>query len=189
MTNYAYIDSQNLNLATQNMGWNMDWAKLREWLRAEHSVEVAYLFIGYMPEHQDIYSAMQKAGYVVVFKPVTVNREGEVKGNVDAELVLHAMIDVAKYDGAVIVTGDGDFASLVSHLLSKGKLHMLMIPNPRQHSQTLKSAAKDKVLFLADLRNKLQYHRRPQGTRKPSTSQTKPTDTTKTNQAPEAPTA
>lgn len=165
------------------MGWNMDWAKLRTWLKDEHNVEVAYLFIGYMPEHQDIYSAMQKAGYVVVFKPVTVNREGEVKGNVDAELVLHAMIDVAKYDGAVIVTGDGDFASLVSHLLSKNKLHMLMIPNPRQHSQTLKSAAKDKVLFLADMRNKLQYHRRPQGKKPNGTA--KPVETPK----PEAPTA
>jgi uncharacterized LabA/DUF88 family protein len=172
--NYAYIDSQNLNLATQNMGWNMDWAKFRAWLKSEYQVEIAYLFIGYMPEHQEIYSAMQKAGYIVIFKPVTVSREGEVKGNVDADLVLQAMIDFDRYDGAVLVTGDGDFASLVSHLNAKNKLKMVIIPNQHQHSQMLRTAAKDKVLYLNDQRNKLQYHRRPQGTqRKPQGEQGK----------------
>ncbi len=166
MNNYAFIDSQNLNLATQNLGWNMDWIKFRNWLKEQFGVEVAYLFIGYMPEHQDIYSAMQKAGYVVIFKPVTVNREGEVKGNVDAELVLQTMIDFPKYDGAVIVTGDGDFASLVSHLSSKNKLKMVIIPNQHQHSQSLRQAAKDKFMYLNDQRNKLQYHRRPQSAAK-----------------------
>jgi uncharacterized LabA/DUF88 family protein len=171
--NYAFIDSQNLNLATQNLGWNMDWAKFRTHLREQYEVEVAYLFIGYMPEHQDIYSAMQKAGYVVIFKPVTVNRDGEVKGNVDAELVLQAMIDIDKYDQAVIVTGDGDFASLVSHLIAKNKLRMLIIPNQRQHSQTLRQSAKDKVTFLNDLRRELQYYRRSNN-RKPAADQPKP---------------
>ncbi len=157
--NSAFIDSQNLNLATQNLGWNLDWAKFRKYLNDTYHVETAYLFIGYMPEHQDIYSAMQKAGYIVIFKPVSINREGDVKGNVDAELVLHAMIDINKYDKAVIVTGDGDFASLVSHLVSKDKLECLIIPNQRQHSQVLRQSAKDHVSYLNDLRNQLQYRK------------------------------
>lgn len=157
--NYAFIDSQNLNLATQNLGWNLDWAKFRKYLNETYHVETAYLFIGYMPEHQDIYSAMQKAGYIVIFKPVSINREGDVKGNVDAEMVLQAMIDINKYDKAVIVTGDGDFASLVSHLVSKDKLECLVIPNQRQHSQVLRQSAKDHVSYLNDLRNQLQYRK------------------------------
>jgi uncharacterized LabA/DUF88 family protein len=181
--NYAFIDSQNLNLATQNLGWNLDWAKFRAYLRDNFHVETAYLFIGYMPEHQDIYSALQKSGYIVIFKPVTISREGEVKGNVDAEMVLQAMIDLNKYDKAVIVTGDGDFASLVSHLVSKDKLESVIIPNQRQHSQMLRQAAKDHVSYLNELRTQLQYRKygnqesrnRNQGSTKPET--TSPTKT------------
>ena len=43
-------------------------------------------------------------------------REGKPKGNVDAELVLQAMIDYQDYERAVIVTSDGDFACLVRYL-------------------------------------------------------------------------
>ncbi len=137
----------------------MDWAKFRAYLKADFSVEVAYLFMGYMPEHQEMYNSLQKAGYIVVFKPVSVNREGEVKGNIDAELVLQAMIDFERYDGALIVTGDGDFASLVSHLSNKNKLTGVLIPNQRQFSPLLKSAAKDKVFFINNLRRDLEYRR------------------------------
>ena len=54
---------------------------------------------------------------------------GEVKGNVDAELVLHTMIEYTNYDKALIVTGYGDFYCLVDYLLSNNKLLNLMIPN------------------------------------------------------------
>lgn len=49
-------------------------------------------------------------------------RGGKPKGNVDAELVLQAMIDYRDYERAVIVTSDGDFACLVRYLYEEGKL-------------------------------------------------------------------
>ena len=47
---------------------------------------------------------------MVIFKEVTYDNHGKAKGNVDAELVLQAMIDFPDYEKAVIVTSDGDFA-------------------------------------------------------------------------------
>src|SRR5437868_6769540 len=117
--NYAYIDSQNLNMTIQNLGWSVDWAKFREYLATKHNVAVAYLFIGYITENQDLYSFLQKAGFVIIFKPVVIGKEGNVKGNIDAELVLQVMIDMQQYDKAVIVTGDGDFHGLVNYLYSQ----------------------------------------------------------------------
>ena len=64
--NYAYIDSQNLNMTIQNLGWSVDWAKFREYLYTKHNVAVAYLFIGYIAENQDLYSFLQKAGFVII---------------------------------------------------------------------------------------------------------------------------
>ena len=67
--NYAFIDSQNLNLGVQKYGWKLDWKKFREVLRTRFNVEKAFMFIGYMPENEDLYRQMQEAGYLVVLRP------------------------------------------------------------------------------------------------------------------------
>jgi len=41
-------------------------------------------------------------------------KNGKVKGNCDAELILQAMIDIDKYEKAVLVSSDGDFACLIA---------------------------------------------------------------------------
>jgi len=80
-----------------------------------------------------------------------------VKGNVDAELVLHAMIQYNNYDQAIIATGDGDFYCLVEHLNKNNKLLRLLVPNVRKYSKLLKPFAADKLDFMNNLRNKLEY--------------------------------
>src|SRR3989338_3214706 len=126
---YAFIDSQNLNLAVQEQGWRLDFRRFRKYLEDKYGVRKAFLFIGYVPTQQSLYTALQEYGYVLIFKPTLTLGEGRVKGNVDAELVLHAMIEFPNYDQAVIVTGDGDFACLIEYLMGKNKLHRLMIPD------------------------------------------------------------
>lgn len=156
--NYAFIDSQNLNMATQSMGWNMDWIKFRDYLHDEFKVGVAYLFIGFMPENQDLYASLQKAGYVLIFKPVHATKEG-VKGNIDAELVLQAMVDFDNYEQAVIVSGDADFYCLVSYLKQHNKLNALIVPNQRHFNNVLADAAKEHLQYLNHLRRRLEYRR------------------------------
>ena len=51
---YAFIDSQNLNMGTQKVGWKMDWRKFRQFLKDKYGVSKAYMFIGHMPEHEDL---------------------------------------------------------------------------------------------------------------------------------------
>ena len=160
--NYAFIDSQNLNLGIQSLDWRLDYRRFRIYLKEKYQVEIAYLFIGYMPENQDLYSSLQEAGYVLIFKPTLLNGEGEVKGNVDADLVLQAMIDYGKYDKAVIVTSDGDFYCLVKYLYKNKKLKFVMSPYVKTCSILLKKTAKEKIVFMNNLKNKLEYkkHRR-----------------------------
>ena len=82
---------------------------------------------------------------------------GKPKGNVDAELVLQAMIDYRDYERAVIVTSDGDFACLVRYLYGEGKLERVLSPNRKGCSVLLKRAARERVDFLEDARRKLEY--------------------------------
>lgn len=117
--NYAFIDSQNLNLAIRRQGWALDFRKFRKYLKDRFNVQTAFLFIGYIEGNNFLYTALQKCGYIVIFKPtLTYEKDGEMhtKGNVDADLVLHTMIEYKKYDKAIIVSGDGDFYCLVDYL-------------------------------------------------------------------------
>jgi len=43
--NYAFIDSQNLNLGIKSLGWKLDFVKFRRYLREKYGVVTAYLFI------------------------------------------------------------------------------------------------------------------------------------------------
>src|SRR3990167_2666741 len=155
-THYAFIDSQNLNLAVREQGWKLNFRRFRKYLEDKYGVVKAFLFIGYVPTQQSLYTALQEYGYVLVFKPTLTLAEGRVKGNVDAQLVLHAMIEFQNYDQAVIVTGDGDFHCLVEHLKKQGKLLRLLIPNRHKYSALLRRFAPDMV-FISDLRGKLEY--------------------------------
>ncbi|KKQ65014.1 MAG: hypothetical protein US86_C0013G0015 [Candidatus Daviesbacteria bacterium GW2011_GWA2_38_24] len=129
MKTYAFIDSQNLNLGVRSQGWKLDWRKFRQYLKNKYSVSVAYLFIGYKPGNESLYADLQKMGYIVVLKPTMELPDKTVKGNVDAELVLHSMIQFKNYDKAIIVSGDGDFFCLVEYLAQQKKLLHLLTPN------------------------------------------------------------
>lgn len=161
--NYAFIDSQNMNLGIRAQGWHIDYKKFRQYLANELNVTKAYMFFGFMEDQQDLYMALQDAGFILVFKPMVSAKDGEAKGNCDAEVVLQAMIDYNHYDKAVIVTGDGDFACLVRHLLKNKKLEMLLIPNQQKYSSLLRSideSANDDILvYMNALRGQLTYRR------------------------------
>jgi hypothetical protein len=47
--NYAFIDSQNVNLAIRDQGWKLDWKRFRIYLKDKYKVEKVYLFIGFIP--------------------------------------------------------------------------------------------------------------------------------------------
>ncbi len=155
--NYAFIDSQNLNLGIKSLGWKLDYRKFRVYLKEKYSVVTAYLFIGYIGENQGLYSFLQKVGYVLVFKPVLLYKDGKVKGNVDAELVLQAMIDYEDFDQAIVVTSDGDFYCLVKYLYEKKKLQTVMSSHVKTCSVLLKRSAREKMVFMDNLRAKLEY--------------------------------
>lgn len=152
---FAFIDSQNVNLAIKSQGWNLDFGRFRRYLKEKYFVEKAFLFIGYIAKNQSLYTYLQKIGYILFFKPSMVLPNGTVKGNVDAELVLHAMIEWPEYHEAVIVTGDGDFACLVQHLEKQGKLGRLLVPNAKSYSGLLKAVAIGRIDFMNNLQKKL----------------------------------
>jgi len=159
--NFAFLDSQNLNLGTKKdirkngkllyKGWNLDFKKFRQYLRDKYRVEKAFLFIGYIKENEKLYNELRSYGYELVFKQTVKDRAGKPKGNIDAELVLYsAAIEFLNYDKAIIVSGDGDFCCLLEFLEEKGKLGKLLIPNARYASSLLRKFRPYQVNIIND---------------------------------------
>ncbi len=175
---YVFVDSQNLNLGIQKMGWKLDWSKFRHYLEKKHGASKVYLFIGYVPEYEPMYEQLHEQGYLIVLKPTLEmmqpkkpaedggkpqaeeeERKPAVKGNIDAELVLYAMKEMPNYDKAIIVSGDGDFYCLAEYLASKNRLLHIMTPN-WQYSSLLKPY-EQYIVRLDQMRRQLAYRDRP----------------------------
>lgn len=151
--NYAFIDSQNLYVSIQRLGWKLDFARFRVYLNDKYGVTKAYIFIGYLPENKPLYWTLEKAGYELIFKPI-VRTNSRIKGNCDTELVLQAMIDIKQYHKAILVSGDGDFFCLIKYLLTQDKFERLIIPDKYRYSSLLRNGVipKRQISFMTDLR-------------------------------------
>ena len=155
----------------------MNWKKFREFLAKEYGVNKAYMFIGYMPEHEDMYHKLHDTGYAIILKPtfdmsrpqpeqkVDANGNHEekkpVKGNVDADLVLWVMKEMKNYDKAIVVSGDGDFYGLIEYLVEQNKLLKLLTPTG--HYSRLYNKFESFIERIDNHRTELAYHdkRRP----------------------------
>jgi uncharacterized LabA/DUF88 family protein len=168
-TIYAFIDSQNLKLSVRNSvenrkgeiiynGWDLDFKRFFIYLQDKYRVDKAYLFIGRVAGNEALYTYLENIGYTVIYKPTLVYTEGKkkvIKGNLDAELVLHTMIEYPNFSKAMIVAGDGDYYCLVEYLESQKKLLNVFIPNRYKFSSLLRKYFKYFV-YVSDLRGKLE---------------------------------
>jgi uncharacterized LabA/DUF88 family protein len=158
LNNFAFIDGNNLNLSTINRGWRVDYRKFRTYLKDKYAVKTAFYFIGFIEGNLVLYSLLEKYGYRLIYKEVSRDADDNIKGNVDAELVLQAMIEFMNYDKAIIVTSDGDFACLVKYLMGQNKLLRVLAPARANCSRLLRKTAGVKIDFLDDLKDKLHYN-------------------------------
>ena len=140
MKTYCYIDAANLNRGAKDLGVEIDYKKMYGWLRQKYQTDKIYLFIGLVPQYTKLYEYLGECGYILVFKETLRNKEGEVKGNCDAELVLKAVSNHYEQavDQFVLVSGDGDFRCLVDFLQEKDRQVILAVPDRKKCSILLK---------------------------------------------------
>ena len=156
----------------------MDWRKFRQFLQDKYGVTKAFMFIGYVPEFESMYVQLHESGYAVVLKPTfdmtkprqetkdqntskkdqDKSEEKPVKGNIDADLVLWAMKEINNYDKALLVSGDGDFYTLVEYLDEQKKL--LKILAPSGHYSNLFNRFENYIDRIDHSRKELAYHDR-----------------------------
>ncbi len=156
--NFAFIDAANLHKGIKSLRWQLDYQRFRIWLTEKYSVSTAYLFIGLIPKYKDLYTALQEAGFTLIYKEVVYDRDGKPKGNCDADLVLKAMQDTYEnaFAKAVIVTSDGDYAGLVKFILERDKLEVVLSPGVVDKCSILIKRTGVKIAYLNDQRSILE---------------------------------
>lgn len=149
MNNQAFIDGQNLNISTTHAKapWTVDLKRFRVFLSEKYNVVESYYFIGaYDPRNQDLYDALQRYGYIVVFREHAESSLSHKKGNVDTDIVFSIMrklVEREDFDKVVLISGDGDYWRMVDYLIKKEKFEKLLVPNKNTLSSLYKRRTPD----------------------------------------------
>jgi uncharacterized LabA/DUF88 family protein len=154
--NFAYIDGANLHKGTNDLGWNIDYKKLRIWLKDKYNVSNAYLFIGLISKNKNLYTYLQESGFILIYKEVILGGNGTIKGNCDASLVLKTTSDFYEkhFEKAVIISSDGDYAELIDFLKNKSALRIVISPSNK--CSYLLRKQNTPLLYLDTQRKKLE---------------------------------
>ena len=157
--NLTFIDGQNLYMGTNSdkPAWRVDLVKFREYLSRKYHVQKAYYFLGYVDENnQDLYSSIQEAGFILVFKQHNPAMLGKKKGNVDTDIVFNIMKKIYKkepFDKIVLVSGDGDYKMLVDFLIEEGKFKKILFPNKQFASSLYKKITRAYFDYLKNIKH------------------------------------
>jgi len=156
--NFAYIDGANLYNGITDFGWVLDYSRFRVWLTEKYRVKNAYIFLGLIPKYKELYTYLQECGFTLIFKEVVYGGDGRAKGNCDADLVLQAVSDTYenKFNKAIIVSSDGDYAGLVKFLEKRGKLKIILSPHTKNKCSILLKRTGAKISYVNDQRSHLE---------------------------------
>jgi len=90
-----------------------------------------------------------------MFKKVSFDSNGRPKGNVDVDLTVKSLATYKNYDKALLVTSDGDFASLVQQLKADGKFLGVISPSKKKCSHLLQRAVGTRIGYIEDVYKKI----------------------------------
>lgn len=155
--NIAYIDGQNLHMGTTKLkpsAWQVDMKKFRKYLLNKYLADTCYYFLGFVKEDcQDLYTEIQKAGFVLQFREHTSAMLGKKKGNVDSDIIFHIMKGLYKREilgKIILVSGDGDYKALVDFLIQENKFEKILFPNRKYRSSLYKKLSNRYFAHLDD---------------------------------------
>ena len=94
-----------------------------------------------------------------MYKEVSYDGDGGVKGNCDADLVLKAASDFyeKRFEKAVLISSDGDYAGLVKFLHDHNAFRALI--SPSNHCSFLLRRLNIPVTYLSTKRNQFSLRR------------------------------
>jgi uncharacterized LabA/DUF88 family protein len=119
----VFVDVANIFYAAKAAGVDIDYVTLLKAATAGRDFVRAYAYTGLDPENDNqrqFHSFLARSGYKVISKDIRKYGDGRIKANLDIELVVDLMKTARNLDIAVVVSGDGDFASAIRAVQEMG---------------------------------------------------------------------
>lgn len=138
-TQNIYHSAKNLYHAKANFG-----AILKEAIDGRILVRaIAYVATTEGGEERGFFGALEKAGIETRTKPLQVFAGGAKKANWDIDLAMDAVKLAGKLDTIIIISGDGDFVSLIEYLKNTHGTQVEVVSFGKSSSSLLIEAADD----------------------------------------------
>ncbi len=130
---YVFIDAENVFYSQRTLGWKISYQKLMGYLKKECGEIKCFIYSG-RDEHNTkqlkFLDMLEINGYIVRTKVIKKikNHEGGYhwKNNLDIELAFEMDDTKDKYDTAVLISGDSDFATPIDMIKKVGKRIIVM---------------------------------------------------------------
>ena len=119
----VFVDVANIFYAAKAAGVDIDYVTLLKAATAGRDFVRAYAYTGLDPDNENqrnFHQFLARHQYKVVSKDIRKYGDGKVKANLDIELVVDMMKTARNLDIAVVVSGDGDFASAIRAVQEMG---------------------------------------------------------------------
>jgi uncharacterized LabA/DUF88 family protein len=138
----VFIDVQNMYYGARRLKGKLDFDALLEAAVQERRLikTTAYVVESKETDQSQFIAMLQKRAIEVRRKALHVRADGSMKGDWDMELALDILDAAPGLDVVVLVSGDGDFTSLVKRVKSMGP-RVEVIAFPRTTAKSLVQAA------------------------------------------------
>lgn len=132
----VFIDASNIYFSQKTLGWQIDFKKLLNYFKANTDLARIAFYSAINPENareRKFHDFLDIVGYTVRHKQVKFIKDsndelrgGHHKGNIDVDLTIDAVHLKDSYDTFVLLSGDGDFESLLKYLKAHKKRCIVM---------------------------------------------------------------
>ncbi len=134
----VFIDDANLFYIKKEIGWKIDWVKLKKFLSKYFKLELLHYYLG-MPvkgkgliENEKIKKELEQIGFKVITKPLkkiylnSQKQKFKHKCNFDVEISFDIARNIKDLDLIIVGSGDSDFLEAKNFCLEHGKGFIMM---------------------------------------------------------------
>jgi len=157
---FIFIDAENIFYSQNTLKWKLSYAKLMLYFKKECGIAVrCFVYTGVDENNtgqKKFLDMLDINGYILRTKVVKVIKKtggkNKWKSNLDIELALEMMELKDKYDSAVLMSGDSDFAVVLDKIKKAGKNVIVMSTRGRIAKELLERA---KYIDLRKLKDQI----------------------------------
>ncbi|MCZ2721300.1 NYN domain-containing protein [Marinomonas sp. 15G1-11] len=118
----VFVDVQNIYYTTKHtFGKHFDYSAFWREIRQIGEIHCAYAYAidrGDSKQHQ-FQNILKNIGFDVKLKPFIQRNDGSAKGDWDVGITIDIMESAANVDEIILLSGDGDFDRLLTHVMQK----------------------------------------------------------------------